>query len=49
MLPASTKRPDARKFERLPPPVSVLENEPPSIYGRFDLMYNGAAPPKLLE
>ena len=24
-------------------------NEPPSIYGRFDLMYNGASPPKLLE
>ena len=25
------------------------EKEPPSIYGRFDLMYNGSAPPKLLE
>lgn len=25
------------------------EKEPPSIYGRFDLMYNGASPPKLLE
>jgi glutathionylspermidine synthase len=25
------------------------ENEPPSIYGRFDLMYNGTSPPKLLE
>ena len=25
------------------------ENEPPSLYGRFDLMYNGASPPKLLE
>lgn len=25
------------------------EQEPPSIYGRFDLMYNGASPPKLLE
>jgi glutathionylspermidine synthase len=23
--------------------------EPPSIYGRFDLMYNGESPPKLLE
>jgi glutathionylspermidine synthase len=25
------------------------EKEPPSIYGRFDLMYNGGGPPKLLE
>ena len=25
------------------------EKEPPSIYGRFDLMYNGNSPPKLLE
>jgi glutathionylspermidine synthase len=25
------------------------EKEPPSIYGRFDLMYNGDSPPKLLE
>jgi len=25
------------------------EKEPPSIYGRFDLMYNGSGPPKLLE
>lgn len=25
------------------------EAEPPSIYGRFDLMYNGNAPPKLIE
>lgn len=25
------------------------ENEPPSLYGRFDLMYNGTSPPKLLE
>lgn len=25
------------------------EAEPPSIYGRFDLMYNGTSPPKLLE
>jgi len=25
------------------------EQEPPSIYGRFDLMYNGSGPPKLLE
>ncbi len=25
------------------------ESEPPSIYGRFDLAYDGAGPPKLLE
>lgn len=25
------------------------ENEPPALYGRFDLAYNGTAPPKLLE
>jgi glutathionylspermidine synthase len=25
------------------------EKEPPSIFGRFDLMYNGSSPPKLLE
>lgn len=25
------------------------EDEPPSIYGRYDLAYNGIAPPKLLE
>ncbi len=25
------------------------ENEPPSIYGRFDFSYNGSEPPKLLE
>lgn len=25
------------------------EREPPSIYGRFDLAYDGASPPKLLE
>ena len=25
------------------------EKEPPSIYGRFDLMYNGSSPAKLLE
>jgi glutathionylspermidine synthase len=25
------------------------EAEPPSLYGRFDLMYDGCPPPKLLE
>jgi glutathionylspermidine synthase len=25
------------------------ESEPPSIYGRFDLLYDGSGPPKLLE
>lgn len=39
---------------RIPPPVrqairDAWEAEPPSIYGRFDLMYNGNGPPKLLE
>jgi glutathionylspermidine synthase len=29
--------------------LDAWEKEPPSIYGRFDLMYNGTAPPKLLE
>src|SRR5579863_8780070 len=28
---------------------NAWEAEPPSIYGRFDLMYNGSGPPKLLE
>ena len=27
---------------------NAWEKEPPSIYGRFDLMYNGSGPPKLL-
>jgi glutathionylspermidine synthase len=34
----------ARPFIR-----DAWEKEPPSIYGRFDLMYNGNSPPKLLE
>jgi glutathionylspermidine synthase len=29
--------------------IDAWNNEPPSIYGRFDLMYDGATPPKLLE
>jgi glutathionylspermidine synthase len=36
--------PTARPFIR-----DAWEKEPPSIYGRFDLMYNGNSPPKLLE
>jgi glutathionylspermidine synthase len=35
------------------PAVSLIERsweaEPPSLYGRFDLMYDGCHPPKLLE
>jgi glutathionylspermidine synthase len=37
------------------PPAAVpaitwaWENEPPAIYGRFDLIYDGRTPPKLLE
>lgn len=28
---------------------ATWESEPPSIYGRFDLAYNGSGPPRLLE
>lgn len=37
------------------PPAAVpaiewaWQNEPPALYGRFDLMYDGSGPPKLLE
>jgi glutathionylspermidine synthase len=47
---------DSDRFEAFHIPAAARplirdawEREPPSIYGRFDLMYNGAAPPKLLE
>lgn len=47
---------DARLYGRLGiPPHAVRaierswEEEPPSIYGRFDLAYDGAGPPKMLE
>jgi glutathionylspermidine synthase len=47
---------DQRLFLRLGIPSHVVplierawEQEPPSIYGRFDLAYDGLGPPKLLE
>lgn len=47
---------DYNLFEelRIPPAAIPLikqawEQEPPSIYGRFDLAYDGSGPPKLLE
>ena len=29
--------------------LETWESEPPAIYGRFDICYNGTSPPKLLE
>ncbi len=47
---------DNRLYERLRIPAAaarLIENswhaEPPSLYGRFDLAFDGAGPPKLLE
>src|SRR5947208_11884378 len=47
---------DKRLYSRLGIPESAVpliesswEAEPPSLYGRFDLVYDGAHPPKLLE
>ena len=47
---------DKNLFEhlRIPPYARLAirnawEQEPPSLYGRFDLMYDGKSPPKLLE
>jgi glutathionylspermidine synthase len=47
---------DNRLYSRLGIPESAIplierswEAEPPSLYGRFDLAYDGTAPPKLLE
>jgi glutathionylspermidine synthase len=41
------------KFSIPDPAVALIERsweeEPPSLYGRFDLMYDGSNPPKLLE
>src|SRR3954463_13153611 len=43
-------------YSRLVPPARAVpriersgEADPPSLYGRFDLVYDGASPPKLLE
>jgi glutathionylspermidine synthase len=35
--------------EAIPAIEWAWENEPPALYGRFDVTYNGTAPPKLLE
>jgi len=35
--------------EAIPAIEWAWENEPPAIYGRFDVAYNGQGPPKLLE
>lgn len=47
---------DKNRFDDLHIPPSAVrliketwESEPPSIYGRFDLAYDGKSPPKLLE
>jgi glutathionylspermidine synthase len=47
---------DSRLYEALGIPSRVVplieaswEQEPPSLYGRFDLAYDGLGPPKLLE
>lgn len=47
---------DHDKFDelRIPPAARLAirnawEAEPPSLYGRFDLMYDGTSPPKILE
>lgn len=47
---------DKNRFEDLHIPPSVVpliketwKSEPPSVYGRFDLAYDGKSPPKLLE
>jgi glutathionylspermidine synthase len=47
---------DNRLYARLKIPASAValiekswHTEPPSLYGRFDLAYDGAGPPKLLE
>jgi len=47
---------DNRLYANLGIPESAVplierswEAEPPSLYGRFDLMYDGCHPPKLLE
>lgn len=35
--------------EAVPAIEWAWENEPPALYGRFDVMYDGSGPPKLLE
>ena len=47
---------DEKRYAELDIPAEAIpaiewawENEPPALYGRFDVAYNGTAPPKLLE
>ena len=47
---------DQNLFDKLHIPARVVpliqaawEQEPPSLYGRFDLAYDGMGPPKMLE
>jgi glutathionylspermidine synthase len=47
---------DRRRYRELAIPSSAIaaiewawENEPPALYGRFDVAYDGSGPPKLLE
>jgi glutathionylspermidine synthase len=47
---------DKKRYAELDIPASAIpaiewawENEPPAIYGRFDVAYSGHGPPKLLE
>jgi glutathionylspermidine synthase len=47
---------DAKRYDELKIPAHAIplitkswEEEPPSVYGRFDLAYDGTSPPKMLE
>lgn len=47
---------DERRYDELEIPVEAVpliewawNEEPPALYGRFDVMYDGTHPPKLLE
>src|SRR5882762_7372071 len=47
---------DKKRYAELAIPAAAIpaiewawENEPPAIYGRFDVAWNGEGPPKLLE
>jgi glutathionylspermidine synthase len=47
---------DRKRYAELEIPAAAIpaiewawENEPPAIYGRFDVVFNGSGPPKLLE
>ncbi len=47
---------DAKRYDELKIPEQAIplitkswDDEPPSIYGRFDLAYDGVSPPKMLE